>query len=146
MPARQGTPVHAHGRHGTMVTHVLQAILGQVLDIGRIGLCPFRVCVGIFPQIFFRLEGRRMFLFKSKDLRAVDIDILAFDEVLEFVQNLVIVVLADPRVDAVVPVMETANEIVPIDEAIRQQGTPVMAATVHDGYVIPLLDKHKVRF
>ena len=77
-------------------------------------------------------------------LGGVDEQAVAVDPAGELLQRLRVVVGADPGVDAVVPAVEPAEDVVSVDVAVGQQGATVEASSVEHGVLLPPADDDQV--
>jgi hypothetical protein len=60
----------------------------------------------------------------------VDEDAAVFDSVAELLQDIVVRVGRDPRAEAVVPTVHTADQVLPPDPTIREQRAPVKTTPI----------------
>jgi ferredoxin len=74
----------------------------------------------------------------------VDQDLAAFDPRLERRQDLGVVVFADAGVDAIVPVMQAADQVFAVDETVREQRAAMQAAPVEHEDRVGAADDHEV--
>jgi hypothetical protein len=62
----------------------------------------------------------------------------------ELVERLVVVVLADAGVQAVVPLVDAADEVLAVDVAVGQEGTAVQAPSVQHRDLVPVADDDEI--
>lgn len=100
----------------------------------------------IQAEIFVASVGLRVCLRERRDLGLVNPHRVRFfvDHGGKAVQCLVIVVFADTRVVLIVPPVHTADEVLPIDMAVREQRTPVMTTPIQHGDSVVEADHHEV--
>ena len=78
------------------------------------------------------------------DVVAVDEQAVALDHRRELREHLAVVVRADARLDAVVPAVQTADEIVAPDLAVGEQRAAVQAATVEHRVLVAPPDDDEI--
>ena len=116
-----------------MVTDLAQALPSKLLDQRIVWFLGSTVNVLIEAEIFVALVGLRVGRLPGADLFLVDPHPAVFHPSFELVQRFVVVVLADAGVDAVVPAVDTADQVVTVDTAVRHQRTTVQAAAIEHG-------------
>ncbi len=89
--------------------------------------------VGIEAEIIIPVERLWVFLRPSGDFIFVDIDFAALHPGREFLERFRIVVLRNACVEPIVPIVNTAYEVViVIDKTIRHESTTMEAPSVKD--------------
>ncbi len=133
IPRGQITASHAHCVHDAVMAGFLQAVLGVGLDLLDMRLDRIAVHVGVKAEIAVALERLRMFGFPRGHLVGIDEDLPVFDPASEFLQNFMVVVFTDAGIEAVIPMMQPAHQIVAIDIAVREQRAAMQAAAIEHG-------------
>lgn len=111
IPMWEGGARHAHGGAGAVVAPLRKPVLGEVLAFGDAVFLVNWVGVGVGPQIGVAVEWLRVLFVLGGDLVGVDHDLVVFDPGGEFVEALGVVVFGDAGIDAEVPVVDTADQI-----------------------------------
>jgi hypothetical protein len=121
-----------------MMSDLLQAIPGKGLDICVVRFLRSAMRILVEPEVLLPVERLRVFLGPCLHLGPVYEDGIRFriDPRPELVQHLVVVVLADTRVDPKIPIVHTADKILSLHMPIGHQGTPVEASAIENGDVI----------
>ena len=139
VPVGQQAARNAHGLDDAVMSGPAQAVFRVILDQFDVRFVLRPVNVRVETEIFVAPVGLRMGLRPIGDFVRVDPDLPVLDGGREFPERLFVVVFADAGVEAIVPVVDAADQIVAIDMAIGQQGATVQAAAVEyrDGLVMP---------
>jgi hypothetical protein len=145
-PAGQLVERHAHGRDLAVVPESAQAVPGERLDVAVVRLFGRSVHVLIRAQVLFAPVGLRVLLGEGRDLGLIDPDRvrLRVDLRCEPVQRLFVAVLADARVESVVPSVHAADQVGTVDVPIGEQRPTMMTATVHHGDLVIVPDHDQV--
>ncbi len=85
-----------------------------------------------------------MLLLPGGDLVGVDQHLAGLGPGRKFRQHFVVVVFGDACVDAVVPVVQPADEVVAVDAAVGEQRAAVQAAAVQHGDIVAVADHDQV--
>jgi len=70
------------------------------------------------------------------DVRFLDENVIALNERGEFVKCFGIVVFADSRIDALVPIVNAAEQVVTFDPAITHQGSAMQTSPIQYGNIV----------
>jgi hypothetical protein len=90
------------------------------------------------------LERLRVRLRPRANLVLVDTHFAVFDPGIELRQCLTVAILTDTRVDAVVPVMYPADEVVAVDVTVGHQGAAMCTTPVQDGHLVIVANDYKI--
>ena len=71
-------------------------------------------------------------------------DVTVLNPRVEFRQRFAVVVLADAGVEAVVPAVKAADQVVPLDRSVGHQGAAVQAAAVEHGNLVVVADHDEI--
>jgi hypothetical protein len=128
--------------------HCLDASLCELLDVSRVWLDLRRFAiecgVGTHPLLWGHAVGLRMFGGEAAHLGGIHIDGFILHPSGELLELLFRVVLADAGVIPIVPAMDAADEILPLDVAVAQQDTTVETPTVQHRYITVCEDHDEV--
>ena len=78
------------------------------------------------------------------DLILIDPHLVVFDPAAEPGQLLLILILADAGVEAIVPTVDTADEVCPFNTPIGKERASVVAAAVHHRHLPIVADDHQI--
>ena len=92
--------------------------------------------VGVEAEILVPLEGLRVVLPPSADLVRVDQNLAVLSPRGELGQDFFVIVFADAGIEAVVPVVDAADQVLAVDMAVGHERAPVQAAAVEDRHVV----------
>ena len=137
---------HAHRIHRPMVAGLRQAIAGECLDLAVEGLFMLAMRrVLVEAQIGVAVIGLGIGARPVGDLVGIDEHVLALGPGLEFVQRLFVIVLRHAGIDAVVPIVHPADQIVIlVHMAVGHQRAAVQAAAIEHRHLIVETHHHKV--
>ncbi|MPM88047.1 hypothetical protein SDC9_135148 [bioreactor metagenome] len=146
VPARQLGQRHAHRGDLALVPGPGQAVAGQHPDVRVLGLLGAAVDVGVQPLIGLAVVRLGVLLLPGRDLVPVDQHRVGrgVDPGREPRQHLVIGVRADPRRDAVVVPVHTADQVLAADEAVGEQRAAMQASPVEHRDLVVVADHHQV--
>ena len=116
-PAGEIGERHAHRRNHPVVADLLQAVPGELLDVAVVGLLGRAVDIGVQAQVLVAPVGLRELVVPRRHLGFVHEDRVraGVDPRAELVQRFLGVVGADAGVEAVVPVVNAADQVVAPD-------------------------------
>lgn len=141
VPFGQFIPRHAHGIHDAVMACLAQPVAGVGVDFAGMRLFSGAMTgVSIEPQIRFAEIGLRVLMRPGVDFILINQNIIALDPSLEFGQLFRVVVRGHAAVEAVIPIMHTANEVLATHKAVRHQSAPVQTATIEHRHVV--IDAH----
>ena len=127
VPRRKLFAGHAHGRHRPVRARLGQAVGRELVDEADERLLHHHVRVAVVPLVDVRVERLGVAHEVVGHLECIDVDTVVLDPAGELLQRLGVVVGAHPGVDAVVPAVQAAQQVVPVDGPVRQQRPPVLA-------------------
>ena len=136
VPARQVLARHAHGHDDAVVAGLAEAVPRIALDEPNVRLLGRRVRVGVETEILVPPEGLRVFLLPRADLVRIDQNLAFLDPRGELGEDFFVVIFADAGIEAVIPVVHAADQVLAVDVAVRHEGAPVQAAAVEDRHVL----------
>ena len=136
VPARQILAWHAHGHDDSVVAGLAEPVPGIALDEPHMGLFGRGVGVGVEALIFIPIEGLRVVLPPSADLVRIDQNLAVLSPRGELGQDFFVIVFADAGIEAVVPVVDAADQVLAVDMAVGHERAPVQAAAVEDRHVV----------
>jgi hypothetical protein len=113
-----------------MMSHTGVALLCQQLDVLVEGFFGTTVYVGVKAEILVALVRLRIISSKGVHLFLVDAHGISVNPGLELVEGFGVVVFADACVQAVVPTMNAADEVLTFDVAIRHECSSVQTPAV----------------
>ena len=145
-PSRELGERHAHGGHRPVMSDPVESVPGQFLNVEVEGFLGPAVYVRIQAEVLVALVGLRMRLGKGVNLGAIDEHgvLIRIQPGRELVERLVVVVLADAGIQAVVPLMDAADEVLAVDVAVGQEGTAVQAPSVQHRDLVPVADDDEI--
>jgi hypothetical protein len=117
-----------------MVADPIEALLGEILDIGVERLLRSPVNVGEKSQVLVSLVRLRILMLPVTHFCCVDIDgvSLNVNPGKKLLQDFRIVVLAYAGLITKIPSMDAADEIWPVNGAVGEEGTAMKTASVED--------------
>ena len=136
VPARQVLARHAHGHDDAVMAGLGEPVLGVALDEPDMGLLGRGVSVGVEAEIFVAVEGLWVVLPPRSDLVRIDQDLAVLDPRRELGQDLCVIVFADARIEAVIPIVHAADQVLAVDMAVGHERAPVQTAAVEDRHVV----------
>ena len=145
VPARQLVARHAHRVHHAMVAGLGKAVARIALNQRVVRLFRRAVAgVGIGTQVAVAVEGLRVGQRPGADLVGVDPHLAVVDPGRELGQHLGVVVSRDAAVEAVVPVVQAADEVVALHMTVGQQRAAMQAAAVEHRHRSVVSDDHQI--
>jgi|GEM_PF-3751742 len=137
VPAGQLRALHSHRGRVAVVAPLFQPEARKVLDLPHLVLFRHRVGVGKLPEIGLPVERLGMILVPRRNLIGIDDHVSVLDPMRELVESFRVVVFRDAGIDAEIPPVHTADQVVAREMTVSHEGTPVLAAPVeHRDFIL----------
>ena len=134
----------AHRADRAVHARLAEPVGGQLVDVHHERLLRDHVRVAVVALVHVGVERLRVAHHEAQHLVAIDEQVVAVERAGELLQHLGVVVGADPRVDAVVPAVQPADQVVALDAAVAQQRAAVQASPVQHRVFVAPPDDHQI--
>jgi hypothetical protein len=144
VPMRQLVPRDAHRADRPVHAGLAEPVRGQLVDVHHERLFRDHVRVAVVALVHVGIERLRVAHHEAQHFGAVDEQVVAVEGARELLEHLGVVVGAHAGVDAVVPTVQAADEVVAHDVAVAEQRPAVEAAAVEHRVLVTSADDHQV--
>ena len=95
-------------------------------------------------EILISIIWLRVAFMPRRDFVFIDEDFTVFNPRGEFVQGFAIVIFTNARIDTEVPIMNAANQVVPIHMTVFEQSASMQAAAIEDRDFFFITDNNEI--